>query len=305
MEFFTPLFYPTFQERIIKVTYKENTFTTLTITWNAVNGAVGYHVYGSPSPFTKNKLTVDPITDLSYDYVVPHAPEDIVWHFWVSWVDGSGTETFIDTEPATVFTNVDPFKNTPQTTDYGNNTMPDVMMYFYRDEIRRRAKTVLENDGEDFSVYLRRWSGKPCIKQDERVSSDPDYESAHFCKYCFGTGILGGYWFSFDIKMRYGEMPPRVIAYTKQGIQFSEDFNSWTLWLPKLHEHDLVVRRSTGQYFVIKDIKESSWRGQPLRQALRLLCLQPGDIRQLVTNENITAALQAANLPFEKPSIWG
>jgi hypothetical protein len=311
---FTPLFHQTFYKRLVKISHTPDTFNDYLITWPAIPGAIAYNVYGAPSPFTKNKITGVPIpapmTNLTY--TVPQAPEDIIWHFWVTWINGAQQETLIETDGATVFTNEDYFDpqtytphNSPQTTDYGRYALPQVMMPFYKDEIRRRHQTILENDGEDFEVFLRRWTGKACIKQDARVASDPDYDSNFNCTLCYGTGILGGYWQKFRIKMRYNEMPARTILRTDKGIEFSEDFNSWTLWLPRLHEHDLVVRLSTGQRFEVQDIAESNWRTQPLRQSMRLLCLQPGDFRQLVTDDGITAALTHENEPFEQPSIWG
>jgi len=306
-EFYTDLFYSTFQVRKVKVSFSPNTFTQLKVVWDSVPLAISYNVYGSPSPFTKNKLNTTPITNTFFTYDAPQVPEDVVWHFWVSWINVLGQETFIESEPATLYTNVDPFAtaNNPQTTAFGLNQIPDSMMYFYRDEIRRREQAVLENDGEWFKVFLRKWSGKPCPHQDERTSSDPDYDSAGFCKLCFGTGILGGFWPGFDIKMRYKDLPERHIILTEQGIDFSHDFESWTLWLPKLHEHDLVVRQINGERFIIQNIAESSWRGQPLRQKLRLICLQPGDIRQLVEDNTIEDAMTHQNDPYEKPSIWG
>jgi hypothetical protein len=291
---------------VTQITPQEGTYTTLKVDWPAQTGATGYKVYGSPSPFTKNLLTATPITAITYSYSVNiHVPEDVVWHFWVSWIDAFSGEHFIEGDPATIFTNADNFATNPQTTDYGKLTMPDYMMYFYKDEIRRRARTVLENDGEDFEIYLIRWNGQPCTKTDARMSSDPDYQSTHKCNLCFGTGILGGYWVKFVIKMRYGEMPNRIARFLDRGIEFSEDFNSWTLWLPKLHEHDLVIRKSTRQVFEVNTIRESSLRGQSLRQELRLISLQPGDIRTLVTDTAITQALTHSGDPFERPSIWG
>jgi len=234
---FTDLFHQTFQTRLVKVTPKPgDNYNELEITWEAVPGAVAYNVYGSPSPFTKNLLNLTPITATNLTYVVPSAPDDIVWHFWIKWISNAQVETLIETEGATIYTNVDKFEpehygaaQTPQTTSYGAHALPQVMMPFYKDEIRRRHQTILNNDGEDFYLYLRKWSGDTCPKQDERVSSDPDNDSLFNCDLCFGTGILGGYWSKIMIRMRYGDMPVRRIAYKKESIEFSEDFNSWTL----------------------------------------------------------------------------
>jgi hypothetical protein len=305
-QYFTNLFYQTFFVKVTKVDSVESTYQSLKISWPAQTGAVGYKLYGSPSPYTKNLLTATPITALDYTYSLDlQIPEDIVWHFWVAWVDAFAGEHWIEDEPATLFTNIDNFATNPQSTLYGKVTMPDHMMYFYKDEIRRRAKTVIENDGEDFEIYLIRYNGPPCPKTDARMTSDSDYQSTHKCELCFGTGILGGFWPKFTIKMRYGEMPPRTIKFKDRGLEVSEDFNSWTLWLPKLHEHDLVIRKSTRQALVVQDIRESALRGQPLRQELRLISLQPGDIRQVISDGAITTALTHSGDAFAQPSIWG
>jgi len=285
----------------------EGGYTTLRISWEAVSGAVSYKVYGSPCPMNMNLLTPTAITDLFFEYDIPQAPEDVVWHFWVGSLDGVGVETLISVDGATLQTSIDPFnpENNPQTTDFGCAQIPDDMMNFYFNEIRRRTQALLDNDGEEFLVFMRRWSGRACPKQDERISSDPDYDSMHKHDLCYGTGILGGYCLSLTLKFRYGDSPPRKINFTESGIELGHDFNSWTIWLPKLHEHDIVIRKSTGERFKVADISESSWRGLPLRQQLKLLTLQPGDIRQLVNDTGITAAMTHANDPFERPTIWG
>ena len=100
-------------------------------------------------------------------------------------------------------------------------------------------------------------------------------------------------------------MPPRTAIYTDKGVEFAEDFNSWTLWLPKLHEHDLLVRVVNNDRFEITNIAESNWRTQPLRQSFKLLCLQPGDRRQLISDDAIVTALTHSGDAYEKPGIWG
>jgi len=299
---------PTFSERTVKVNWVSDTFTDLKLTWPAQpNATGGYNVYGSPSPTTKNLLTETPIAATEYQYQAPAVPEDITWHFWVSSIDPFGNETFIEAEPATLRTNSNPFsdENSPLTTEFTQAQIPNDAMAFYFDEIRRRHQALLEADGEDFTLYLRKWSGQACPTTDARVKDDPDYDANTLCKICFGTGILGGYWPSIQIKMRYGEAPPRKITYTDRGLELTHDFNSWTLWLPRLHEHDLLVRNLTGERFEIENAAESAWRGLPLRQQGRLLLLQPGDIRHLVSDAAIADALTHHNDPYAQPSIWG
>jgi hypothetical protein len=178
-------------------------------------------------------------------------------------------------------------------------------MEFYVNEIRRRNQVMLENDGEDYDVYLRRWEGATCPHEDERRSGDPDYNTLTKCPLCFGTGILGGFYHKLTIKLRYNDIPQHKISFMGQGLTYGHDFDSWALWSPIFREHDVIVDR-VGDRFIFENTAKSSWRGVVLQQKMRLLALQTGDIRYTVTNAAIDAAITSGTgQAFEKPRIWG
>jgi hypothetical protein len=325
------IFYPAFTESLVKVEAVEGEHVQqFKITWPVQAGAVGYKVYGSPTPLTKNLLTQDPIPYPAGGYLTGPSiivPDDIIFYFWVSYLDSNGGEHFIQADAASFFERKNTFaqENTPFVHDYEKYTVDNFQMEFYMNEIRRRAATMLRNDGEEFDVYFRRWSGAvcPCRQRsatygkqgyvvddtanlvpkeiqmtltpdaslDPTLKNDPSFiENVQTCGLCWGTGILGGYYPKIRIIARYGNLPIRPMLLERYGIDQVHDFNTWTLWSPRLRAHDVLVRKLTGERFIVADISESAWRGIPLHQEFRLVTLQQGDIRLEITDERINGA---------------
>lgn len=305
-----PIFYPTFRSNTVTVAFVPGTQTQLTVAWPAQANAVSYNVYGSASPYTRNKLNEVAVLTTPFLYTTPIVNRDVYWNIWVSWIDGLGVERFISDDPATVYAREYLFSDTTagstQTTQYGQQTVYEPAMSFYSEEIRRRHRVTLENDGEPFDLYLRRWEEQPCPQDDARISEDSDGHSLTKCTHCFGTGLLGGFYPKIRILARYGNIPTRKISFNREGMLLGHDFNSWTLWSPLLRSSDLMVRVSTNERFLVDDAANSSWRGKLLQQQMRLLSLQPGDIRYSVTDEAIANAFTTGDaLPYQTPKIWG
>lgn len=293
----------------VTLTVSPGTQNSVVLTWAAVTGAVGYNVYGSPSTTTQNLLTVTPIVTTTYTYSqTPYVSRDITWNFWVSSLDSHGHETLLSSDPASFANQWHPFgapANIQQTTLFGQNMVFEPAMDFYVNEIRRRHQVMLENDGEPYDVYLKRWEGATCPHEDARQAGDPDYNTLTKCPLCFGAGILGGFYPKITVKLRYNEMPQHKITFQGQGIVYSHDFDSWALWTPIFREHDLIVS-VTGDRFIFQDTAKSEWRGVVLHQKMKLLALQAGDPRYTVTNSAIATALaMGTGQPFEAPRIWG
>jgi len=295
-------------------------------TWNTIPSATKYMVYVSPTPYYKNKVAE--VTSAEYIFTSPLiVPEDVLFHFWVSYIDSNSNEIFIDLEPTTLF-------DKEFFTDYRSKDLVDDYICDDEDirsrfeEIRRRHKAVIETDGEDFYLYLRKWSGQPCNCVDQSTkliidnsdpglvekkqeiidtvqNSDPDYSGRGRHLDCFGTGIYGGYYPKIKIRIRYGSLPVRTAHWTKSGIDFSHDFDSWTLWSPKLHEHDVLIRLIDGDRFSIQNVGETSVRGGIiLHQEMKTLCLPRTDIIYQITDDRIWAAINKANLPEFQKAGW-
>ena len=181
----------------------------------------------------------------------------------------------------------------------------------------------LQNDGEDYFLYIRRMHGQPCVEvrttdgkritpmttpfygdlgtdfdpvktpEDEAVEAkDPEYQHSGRCKNCFGTGIAGGYYPRLRIKIRYGDLPRRVIDMKEQGLSFRHDFDSWTLWHPRLKERDLLVRIKDGERFTIKGVGQSEMRSPALHQEFSTVSLPRSAIEYELTDDHIIEALK-------------
>jgi hypothetical protein len=221
----------------------------------------------------------------------------MMFYFWVTWIDANGVETPIFADPASIESKLS-FRENPltPTSTFPSTGQINQSMAFIFEEIRRRHLFMLENDGEVAEVYLRRWSATPpfgtpcsCVDGDP---TDSGFNGNAKCAECFGTGIRGGYYPKISIKFRYSEMPPRTFKFKDFGIELGHSFTSWTIWAPKLREHDLLVRVKTGERFLITETKSSEWRGLVLHQSFNLKAIPQTDIVQMVSNETIAKAIE-------------
>jgi hypothetical protein len=251
-------------------------------------------------------------------------PNDIVFYVWVSYETPLGAEVFISDEPSHIAIN-QAFEVNPLSLGTERDIISGADMKFYAEEIRRRGLAMLENDGEEFFLYIRRMYGQPCVcrtrepqKQgrvipmatgsyedlgkdfDPAVASepelnesrDPEYQANMRCSDCFGTGIAGGYYPKIKILMRYGNIPPRVLKFQEQGIEFRHDFNSWTIWHPRLKDHDVLVRVRNNDRFFVTEPAQSEWRGIPLHQQCNAKSAPDTDVVYDLSDDKIITALQ-------------
>lgn len=300
------------------------TGSPLIVSWVNVPGAVNYIINASPSPIYRNVYKIipafDPITgipNLSIRFTPSLTlPTDIVWHFWVNVDFGNNTTKFIQDTPAFIEENhafdanvLDP---SSQELMLDEGTMKD-----YIQQIRQRSLAMIQNDGEEFYLYMRRWIGMPCHKcytegtgdsglgtgmvidkttgLFARVavdSVDPELQGTNNCTECFGTGIFGGFYPKIKILARYGNIPHRRIKWNKGGLDIAQDFNSWTTWFPRIHKHDFLIRARTGERFSLgEEVGTASWRGIATQQTFNAVLLTPTDIRYAVTDEAVQAAV--------------
>jgi len=308
-------------EMSISVAPIDKTNGVYRISWPAMAGITSYKVYVSPTPLTQNLLTVISGA-VSCTFTQPlWTPQDVVYYVWVTYMGYGNVETKISDFPAYVGLedNFSAAKNPFSTTTTEHSLIycgDDGYMKYIFEEIRRRNQAILENDGEDFYLYLRKWSGRACdcmrmpeyivdssdagmidnkSELDDAAMGDPDYQSVGRCIKCFGTGIYGGYFPKIKVRIRYGDMPMRDISMVKQGLDFRHDFDSWTLWHPKLHKLDFVERIQNGDRFVIDEVGQSEMRGMPLHQNMKLVNKSRSDIIYSVNDETTQAGVDYGN----------
>jgi hypothetical protein len=297
----------------------KDAYQKVKISWPKQLDAASYNVYGSPNPLNRfNRLNEKPIDDAFYVFDLPVMPETVQLYFWVTSVNGIGGERYLAHEGATNLSSSlidNNFISNPLTPMLGipvthiiNAHMQNIIL----PQIRQRLQFELENDGEDVLLFIRRFVGAPCkctdmgtaqpgsgdpnsvfssvfTNDDDRIGqkTSPDYQGRSRCLVCFGTGIVGGYYPSFKIKIRYGAVPITNVVRTRFGWQNVHNFSSWTLWYPHLTQHDVIVRPKDGERYTVNEPGESEFRGLPLHQEMNFQCLQQTDIKQQISDELI------------------
>lgn len=300
---------------------------TLKIAWPAQKGVVRYIVYASPSPIFRNKFREVPKTQTTADFQFPIiVPEDFVFYFWVSYVSPFGKEIFIQEEPCFLMNNsaFDPEEG-PLSPEIRRDIANQKGSKFRVEEMRRRHLFMLQSDGEEFYLHIRRMAGQRCICLTEQVGKegrivpvstdsydqigkdfdtavptpeelvdikDSGYQTSYRCPTCFGTSIVGGYLPKIKILIRYGNLPPRLIDMKDQGLQFLHKFNSWTIWHPQLKENDLLIRISSGERFFVKDAGTSRLRKIALHQEFNAVFEDRSSPVYDVTDERVLAAVK-------------
>ena len=320
-----------YQAGKIKVVTIAGQYNTVQVTWPVIAGAVDYSVYSGFSLFVTQSELKATVAATAYAFQFsPTVPTDLVPQVWIKANFASSPSIYIQAEPANIEANKDYFGRAENPLDpvngatdmYTSTDNSDVVgdndyMRFIAAEIRRRAILMLRNDGEDFILYVRRWSGGYCncnqrdanlaagadmiqgvivdpdkgIGAEPDVSADPQNDALARCPRCFGTGIVGGYYPGISTLLRYGNLPPRAIVYKNFAIDLPHNFNTWTVWEPRMHAHDIVHRVKTGEVFEVADPARGEWRGVPFHQEAKLNLLPPGDPRYLLTDGNIQKAL--------------
>ena len=141
------------------------------ISWTAQDDADKYYVYGGLTPFYKILIKSLDNIKTDYEYFPPILPPTVIIYFWVSKVVGTD-EIFLNNDPV-YSERFNPFKDNPFSTfrtfnNASNKRINKDMKYMF-EEIRRRDRWQLENDGEEAYLYMRRWTGFPCITPDSEI----------------------------------------------------------------------------------------------------------------------------------------
>ncbi len=280
------------------------------VSWPVVRGAVEYRVYGSMSPANRRNLLAEGLDDVEFRFYPPYFSESVSYFFWVSWINDRGVETYLSDDPASLMASREKAAFNPNPITSDPNLFPDAEgmnqeMAKTLEYIRKCNRWELENDGEPALLYLRRhgedrpW-GVACSCTDRRVvdDSDPDYNGKNRCKFCFGTGVMGGFYPAIPVAIRYGNAPEQDFKYTKRGFELNHAFNTYMLWTPTVRMDDMLVRLVNGsRYVVTKCQPDISARGVRLHQEFDLTQVEKQDILMEVTDASIQRAIDAQKMP--------
>lgn len=260
------------------------------ISWPAQAGAVGYRVYAGFDPVSirsvisgENLLATSP---LAFTFDAPDFPPGQVIYFWVAGEDAGGTKTFIDelgsyhllTHQLGRFV---PSPLSQETADI--YIVPDDQQYFF-EEMRRRAKAIVEDVSEEVDVFIKQWSGLPDPTVQDAQGLDPNYQGMTRDSRTFGSGFFPGYFPAIRVRMRFGALPVDLLDYQAPGLRPMLTNEAWMVWAPILHENDLIVRPSTGIRYTVSSRAFGNKRGVPITQRLSLDVINPTSPLQNVTD---------------------
>lgn len=271
-------FDPLVQDPVVRVTANDNR-SVYTVSWPAQAGATGYRVYAGFDPVHIRSLIsgVDPLLPsvLSFQFSAPPYPPNQIIYFWVATVQGL-TVTFINNAAGSyALLTSQKGEFAPSRLSPGSQ---ELMAYedkqYIFEEIRRRARAILEDTSEAVDVYIRQWTGLPDPTTQNAMQLDPNYQGMTRSDETFGTGFYPGFYPAIRINMRFGSLPAALLDFQMTGLRPLQSNEAWTNWEPILHENDLLVRVSNGNRYVVNSSAFSNYRGVPITQRMQLQNIQ-------------------------------
>ncbi len=143
-------------------------------------------------------------------------------------------------------------------------------------EAVRRNRWILEQGGERVRIFIRKNVGItcPCFPDDYHKQPTSD------CRFCFGTGVVGGYEGPYE-----GIIAPddseRRIKQTDIGRTVQHTYEVWTGPSPILSQRDFLVKLN-GERYSVGAVRFPSSRGMVLQQHFTMGQIDEKDIRHRV-----------------------
>jgi hypothetical protein len=289
-------------------------YNAINIAWdvefdvNYANGD-GFCVYLSYNPLSMLKINNSIIQTTSFQFKLPYMPQNMIEYFWVSKIV-NGTETFLNKEPWTssnqiesdfrksIISPIEPSDAFPETENV-NEAMQEVLS-----RIQVDMKFMLQNSGSKVLVYMRRWGtdapwGIPCTCGNP-TDADNEFQGRTNCSLCFGTGVLGGYYYPIEIFCSFNTKPAKNFQGNIYGLKVLQTFDAWSITAksPILRSGDLIVTELEGERYEINQVEITKpIRGVSVTQHFGLNLLAQNDIKRIVSIQNISDALAKAENP--------
>jgi hypothetical protein len=293
-------------------------YSAINIEWdierlvNITNGD-GYNVYLSYQPLSMLKMNNSIIQSNSFQFKLPYFPQNMIEYFWVSKVINN-VETFINAEPWTssnqiesdfrksIISPIEPSDAFPET-DNIQETMKD-----YLSRIQADMNFMLQNSGSKILAYLRRWGtdepwGVPCTCGNP-TDVDNQFQGRTNCSLCFGTGVLGGYYYPIEMFFSFNTKPAKNFQGNIYGTKVLQTFDAWSITAnsPILRSGDLIVTELEGERYEINQVEITKpIRGVSVTQHFTLNLLAQNDIKRIVSINNISDALSKISDPRYNP----
>lgn len=296
----TGLFTPSLVDPVVSVVSDELR-QNYTISWPAQTAAFGYRVYAGFDPVHVRVLIsgIDPLPvgQVTFNYQAPVYPPAQIMYFWVAWTDAAGNPTFLDDYGSYLLrTNqLEKFNSTARFSETSLEIIAPDDSQYYMEEIRRRAKAIMEDTCEEVDLFIKQWNGLPDPTTQAELGLDPNYQAMTRADNTYGVGFYPGYFPATRMLMRFGGLPQAMLDFQIPGLRPLLQNEAWTCWDPILHENDLLVRVQTGQRYVTSSVSFGNWRSVPISQRLTLQVVNQTSPLQKVTNSDLISKWQNLN----------
>jgi hypothetical protein len=229
-----------------------------------------------------------PSTATEFVFSTPAFPPSQIVYFWVSWNDGTADHFIEDMGSYAIATaQLGQFQPSPLSEETENLYLVSDDQQYYFEEIRRRAKAILEDTSEDVDLFIRQWRGLPEPSSQNALGLDPNYQVMTRDPRSYGVGFFPGFFPAIGIRMRFGALPSALLDFQLPGLRPMLTNEAWTLWEPIVHENDLVIRKSNGIRYVVNSNAFSNNRGVPIVQRLSLSVVAPNSPMLRVTDAGV------------------
>lgn len=130
-------------------------------------------------------------------------------------------------------------------------------------KLRRDASVALrKGQGTEFAVFKRKWWGEACTCRAKTGQSTRSH-----CMYCFGTGILGGYWapvYGFAKRTT----APVSVRTDSSGKRETRYINVIMLDVPEVQADDVLVFMRDNKRFLVKEVVTTELQTVTVHQEL-------------------------------------
>lgn len=151
---------------------------------------------------------------------------------------------------------------------------------FIWEEAVFRNRWLLDQEGEQVFLMIRKYQGDPCPQEDP-ADTETRRSFRRDCKTCFGTGIQGGFEGPFKIEIS----PPqeeKSLDLTDRGLKMEFIHNTWTGPTPYITRGDLIVKQN-GARFVVGPVSYIRCGQNLLQQEFPILELDDTDPYYLIS----------------------
>lgn len=162
---------------------------------------------------------------------------------------------------------------------FTSNFQIEKIDYMWNEAVRRN-QWILNQGGERCKLFIRKQVGPQCGCFQRSTHNQPLGD----CRFCYGTGILGGYEGPYDIIIAPDDAE-RKISQRDVGRTMEHSYEAFSGPSPLLSQRDFVVKIN-GERYSVGAVRRPTNRGMVLQQHFMIGHLDEKDIRYRVPIDN-------------------